>query len=456
MKSSVLVFGILLISGALTAGIFLLPEQELEKPSSFREEVNFSQNFQESPPQQFPSPPVTPFQEWRGAPPADVAAEVASPDELEENKEPPVSFSPTPSVLPSADVLVESGMQIPAEVRAVYLTSLSAAAPAKIQYVIDLAKSARINAVVIDIKDYSGRIAYDTAVPEAATYLAERVIIGDITKLIEQLHNEGLYVIGRITVFQDPVAAAARPDLAVHSKALFSAFFSDSLEWVPSITTLWRDHKALAWLDPAAQEIWEYHAALAKDAAARGFDEINFDYIRFPSDGNLQDMKFLFWDGKVPKPEVIRSFFQFLRKELEGITISADLFGLTTVNSDDLGIGQILEYAYRSFDYVSPMVYPSHYADGFLGYENPAEYPYEVVKYSLDSALRRLNVLKTKEEVGSALRPWLQDFDLGADYNEERVRQQIQAVKDALGADYHGFMLWNPSNVYTLGALENL
>ena len=127
-----------------------------------------------------------------------------------------------------------------------------------------------------------------------------------------------------------------------------------------------------------------------------------------------------------------------------GSVISADLFGLATIKRDDIGIGQVIEDAFENFDYVSPMVYPSHYANGFLGYENPAEYPYEIVKYSLDSALARGI---------TNLRPWLQDFDLGADYDTEKVQQQIQAVKDALGEDNQSYMLWSPTNIYTATAL---
>ena len=125
--------------------------------------------------------------------------------------------------------------------------------------------------------------------------------------------------------------------------------------------------------------------------------------------------------------------------------LSADLFGLTTIKRDDIGIGQIIEDAFEYFDYVSPMVYPSHYAKGFLGYENPAEYPYEVVKYSLDSALKRGI---------TNLRPWLQDFDLGAEYDEEKVRAQIQATKDALNEHYQGYMFWSPTNIYTADGLR--
>lgn len=328
----------------------------------------------------------------------------------------------------------------PETVKAIYLTSWSASKESRIDYLINIAKTTEINAVVIDIKDFSGYVAYDTAVPEVEKYGAEQIRISDIDSLIQKLHEEGIYVIARITVFQDPVLARARPDLAVHSKT--------------EAASLWLDNMGLAWIDPAAKESWDYNIAIAKDAISQGFDEINFDYVRFPSDGDLQDMSFPFWDGKVPKHWIIREFFKHLRQELSDVKISVDLFGLSTVSRNDLGIGQIIEDGFEYFDYVCPMVYPSHYADGFIGYQNPAEYPYEVIRYSMEGALRKLMLYKESQEVKAQLRPWLQDFDLGAIYDAQMVRAEIEAVYDALGDDFNGFMLWNSSNFYTIEALE--
>ena len=140
-----------------------------------------------------------------------------------------------------------------------------------------------------------------------------------------------------------------------------------------------KDKSGLSWIDPAAKESWDYNIDIAKDALNKGFDELNFDYVRFPSDGNLKDMSFPFWDEETPKHLIIRQFFKYLRQELSDAKISIDLFGLSTVSSDDLGVGQVIEDAFEYSDYVCPMVYSSHYAYGFIGFENPAEYPYEVV-----------------------------------------------------------------------------
>jgi len=321
----------------------------------------------------------------------------------------------------------------PAVVKAVYVTSWSAGTPSKIDHVINLLDTTEVNAVVIDIKDYSGLVAYNTDVKDLEKYGAEEVRIPKLNSLIKKLHDKNVYVIGRVTVFQDPVLARARPDLAVQNSVTGS---------------VWKDRKGLGWVDPASKEVWDYNIAVAKDALSRGFDEINFDYIRFPSDGDLGALKYSFYDGVKPKADVIEDFFVHLRENLPGAKISADLFGLSTINTDDLGIGQVIESAFANFDYVSPMVYPSHYAVGFLGYKNPADYPYEVIKYSMDHAVTRL---RATGSTTSKLRPWLQDFDLGADYDSVMVRKEIQAVYDSGVND--GWMLWDPSNVYTKEAL---
>ncbi len=362
------------------------------------------------------------------------------------------------------DIEPQKPLENPPEIiKAVYATGWSAGSVRKMNYLIDLIKETELNALVIDIKDFSGYVLYNTDLEAVKNYNALEVRIPKINTLIKRLHDEGIYVIARLSVFQDPRLALARPDLALMSS---------------STGAVWQDNKGLAWIDPAARESWDYNIAIAKDVLARGFDEINFDYIRFASDGNLDDIVYPFWDGKTFKQEIIRQFFEYLRKELEGAVISADLFGLVTVDAHDMGIGQHLEYALPYFDYLSPMVYPSHYFKGFIGYQNPAQFPYEVVKYSLDQAIKRhiaysktqivnptsiqiassTELLATSHKLLAKFRPWLQDFDLGADYNAEMVRKQIQAAYDAASSTpelSNGWMLWNPANIYTHEALEN-
>jgi hypothetical protein len=229
---------------------------------------------------------------------------------------------------------------------------------------------------------------------------------------------------------------------------------------------VWLDDHKLAWMDPASKEVWAYDADIAKDALSRGFDEINFDYVRFASDGDLNNIGYPFWNEKIPKAEIIKNFFSYLRSEMPVAKLSVDLFGLTTIDRTDLGIGQIIEDAFPYFDYIDPMVYPSHYAPGFLGYQNPALYPYEVIKYSMDHALARLKKYETdlaestsspKTGIAAKIRPWLQDFNLGATYDASMIAKENKAVEDSFSASssyFGGVMLWSPSNIYTAGVFS--
>ena len=328
----------------------------------------------------------------------------------------------------------------PPMIRAVYLTASSAGSPAKIDYLIKLKEETQINAAVIDIKDYSGHIAYDTGLPEVEKYKTAQVVIPDLNALIQKLHGSGIYAIARIVVFQDPALANARPGLAVKNGR-----------------RVWTDNKGLAWMDPAARAVWDYNIAIAQDAASRGFDEINFDYVRFPTDGELQTMSFPFWDEKIPMREVLSGFFEKLRSSLPDTRLSVDLFGFVTIQKEDFGIGQVLEDAFKYFDFICPMVYPSHYPDTYMGFDKPAEHPYEVIKNAMDNGSKRLNdfQLANPRARKASFRPWLQDFNLGGvPYDAAKIKAEIRAVADSLGESSGGFMLWNAGNIYTEDALR--
>lgn len=320
----------------------------------------------------------------------------------------------------------------PSSMQAVFLTNHSAADVKKIDEIIELSKNSELNSVVVDIKDWSGYIDYDTTIPQADWYQSKRILINDLKGLIDKLHQNNIYTIARIVVFQDPVLARAKPELAVRRYSKNGP--------------LWLDNMGLAWLDPTQREVWDYNIALAKDALAHGFDEVNFDYVRFASDGNLSSMVFPQWDKKVSRQEVIHNFFKYLRKKLPNEIISADLFGYTTVNQDDLGIGQIIENAFLNFDYICPMTYPSLYNSGFVGIENPGANPYLVVKHSMISAQSRLNQFKQKNPlVNVKFRPWVQYFK---GYNKNMVEEQVRAIKEVLADNYAGYIIWNPTNNY--------
>ncbi|MFA6190419.1 MAG: putative glycoside hydrolase [Candidatus Staskawiczbacteria bacterium] len=329
----------------------------------------------------------------------------------------------------------------PEIIKAIYVTGYSAGSKKYLNYLSNLFINTEINAVVIDIKGSSGEVFYASGVPDVKKYNLYRGAIKNIDNLVKFFHEKNIYVIGRIAVFEDPLYAKARPEIAVYDK---------------NNLTLWQDNNKLFWLDPASKDAWDYNIALAKDAFYHGFDEINFDYVRFPSDGKTKEAGYPFWDRVKLKSDVINEFFHYLREQLAREKISVDLFGQVTTNKDDMGIGQLLESSFENFDYISPMIYPSHYVKNFMKFANPAEHPYEVVKYAMSTALARQNTFYNQKDplvIRSKFRPWLQDFDMGASYTADMIKAEIKATQDALGGQYNGFMLWNAANIYTQTAV---
>jgi hypothetical protein len=338
----------------------------------------------------------------------------------------------------------------PEPLKAIYMTGWTAGTPSLRSGLVNLIDSTELNAVVIDIKDYSGNIFFPITDPKLKAYGSEDDRVPDMQSFVAELHQKGIYAIARIAVFQDAYFVKYRPDLAVKNLAG---------------TAVWKDDKGISWIDPGSEEYWNYIVLLTRQARAIGFDEVNFDYIRFPSDGNMEDISYPF-SSTTPKAEVLKNFFSYLREQLnaddgtpagEGghLKISADLFGMTTSAKDDMGIGQVLENTLPYFDYVCPMVYPSHYPPTFLGYKNPEQYPYQVVQYAMQSAVTREKLLaSTTGDFATStekLRPWLQDFGLTMDYGPTQVRAQMQATYDV---GLTSWMLWSADNKYTAGALE--
>jgi len=324
-------------------------------------------------------------------------------------------------------------IKTPDPVKAIYMSSWVAGNQKLRDNLVNIIDTSEINSVVIDIKDYTGRVSYLSEDPLITELGSSEKRIPDIKEFIGKLHEKNIYVIGRISSFQDSYLVHKKPEYAVTDKA----------------GALWKDRKGVSWLDVSAKPVWDYLAAIGNDAYAQGFDELNFDYIRFPSDGNMQDIAYPYSQDKT-KSLALKDFFAFLDQTFhpKGIPISADLFGMTTSNTDDLGIGQILEYALAHFDFVSPMVYPSHYPPTFMGFPSPAAKPYEVIKFAMGRGVERAKIATTSP---SKLRPWLQDFSIGGvTYTPEMIRAQMQATYD-VGLD--SWMLWNAANHYTVSAL---
>lgn len=321
-------------------------------------------------------------------------------------------------------------IKTPEPLKAIYMTSWVAGTPSWRADLVGFIEESEANAVVIDVKDYTGMVSFKTDNEAINSYDSVENRIPEIQSFIRELNNKGIYTIARISVFQDPHFVKKRPDLAV--KTLSGG--------------IWKDRKGISWIDPSAKEYWDYIVEISKASHAVGFDELNFDYVRFPSDGDMKNIAYDYFDEvSSSKAEALENFFAYLDHETKslGIPISADLFGMTASNYDDLGIGQVLERALPYFDYVAPMVYPSHYPPTFIGFAKPAEHPYEVIHYAMTKAVERTLMASSSP---SKLRPWIQDFDLGATYDAEKIRKQKQAVYDS---GLTSWMSWDPSNKYT-------
>lgn len=354
---------------------------------------------------------------------------------------------PTP---PSPVASSVQHLKTPDAVKAIYMSQCVAGTPSFRDGLAKLIEETELNSVVIDIKDYTGKIAFGTENPKLAHAVSDACGARDMKAFIEHLHEKDIYVIGRITVFQDPFYAKAYPAQSVQSKAR------------PGEP--WKDYKGLSFVSVSAKPFWEYIVELSKESYAIGFDELNYDYIRWPSDGPMSDV--VYPSGN--RAEEVEKFWAYLAEHVKptGAVMSADLFGMTTTNTDDLNIGQVLERALPYFDYIAPMVYPSHYPKAFLGLGNPNSDPYRVVNYSMSEAVKRTMATTTTVNALThtllststtpftyakpaynklKLRPWLQDFDYGKDYQPADIEAQIRATYDA---GLTSWMFWDPGNKY--------
>ena len=319
--------------------------------------------------------------------------------------------------------------------RGLYLNAWVAGSSKRLEQLLELARTTEINTFVIDLKDASGYVSHATDVPLARAVGADQQLrIRDLPALLRRLEAEGIYPIARIVIIQDPVLVAARPDLAVQDVS----------------GGVWVDGKGIRWLNPHKTEVWDYHVALAREAAQFGFPEIQWDYVRFPDAPKDELARAVFpgSDGR-GEPETIRALLTYARDELADldVVVTADVFGITT-SVEDVGIGQVWEQFIDVVDVALPMVYPSHYYRGSFGFQRPNFYPYEVVREAVEHGLR-----KSEAVVGAGqLRPWLQDFSLGQPpYGAPEVRAQIEAAYDA---GIQEWVLWNPGSRYTAAALE--
>jgi hypothetical protein len=339
---------------------------------------------------------------------------------------------PTPAKGPLEIVLK------PQAIKAAYLTYYGFGDRGIRNRVLELLARTELNAVVIDVKGDRGWVIYRTNVEQALAAGAQGpATLKDFDAMMADLKARGIYTIARIVTFKDNILANHRPDLAI----------IDTRTEKP-----WIDNEKLAWVDPFREEVWNYNIALAKEAAARGFDEIQFDYVRFPTDGKLGAARYLKPNNRETRLPAITAFLERARREIgkTGAFVAADVFGYTAFNDNDTDIGQRIEELAPHLDYICPMVYPSGYHFGIPGYRNPVVNSYEVVRESVK--LTRKRSAHTQVRV----RPWLQDFkDYAFDrriFGVTEIRDQIRGSDDGGGT---GWMLWNPRNDYTGQALRH-
>ena len=352
----------------------------------------------------------------------------------------PHATTTTPESEPEPIIEGDTSLETPEKVKGIYITGYTFSRKDRIKELSDMIERTELNALIIDIKDPNGYYMFTPENERLKKLPVSKVALDndEFRVVMDELQEKNIYTIARVLTFQDDRAARLLPEVALKNTS----------------GTNWANWKGIQWLDMTSEEAWEIPVLKAREAIALGFDEIQFDYIRFPSDGNIRTIQYKNppEDGK--KFKTLEKFYQYLSKELEdtGVPISIDLFGLTyQVHANpeyDLGIGQRMIDAIPYFDYISPMVYPSHYPDGYLGYKNPAEFPYQVVN---EAMVEGNKILASSTNPKAKSRPYLQDFHLGATYNNSMIRAQIKACDDNNTA---GWILWDPRNTYTESAFK--
>ena len=329
------------------------------------------------------------------------------------------------------------------KVRGIYISGPMAGSTELFQNILDSAAGTEINTVVIDFKDDQGRITCPVDSPVASEIGACRPYVQDMKGLIASLKERGLYVIARVVAFRDPWLAEKKPEWSLH--------LADG--------SLYRDRQGMAWVDPYRKEVWDYLVEVGTEAKEAGFDEVQFDYIRFSTEGTMRDVVFdEAVTGGRSKTDVITEFVKYAYENLasQGLFVSADVFG-TIIGSDidAQAVGQVYTEMAKHLDYICPMIYPSHYGPGNFGLEHPDTMPYEAVLEALKKSQMVMDqAAEADGHVSSQaiVRPWLQDFTasyLGEGnyipYGYNEVQRQIQAVKDA---GYDEWMLWSAANRY--------
>jgi hypothetical protein len=323
-----------------------------------------------------------------------------------------------------ASTTSESDSMPPKEIRGIHLTMQLASLEGKLGEYASL-KSEGLNTIVLDLKDESGAVAFSPAEDSLADQIGATGNYYRPSAVARELHANDVYLIGRISVFEDPVLSAKRPDMAVQR--------SDGTSWL--------DSSGFGWSNEYDKRVWEYNVSIAKTAAKAGFDEIQFDYVRFPSPASTA-----VWPGKNgTQATAINRFLRYAVAQLHplGVRVSADLFGLAATR--ELGVGQEPGQIADIVDAISPMVYPSHFYAGQYGLSDPQAVPGTTVGYALSDFTAKMR------GTDAELIPWIQDFSMGRKFTLSDVQDEILAVRRSAT---RGYLLWNATCEYTPGALE--
>lgn len=336
------------------------------------------------------------------------------------------------------DLSVEDTRREPVKVRGIYVSGPTAGI-AKMDDLIDLVDQTELNAMVIDIKNDEGRVTYKMESEQVLEIDAGVRYIPDIEDLVARCKEKDIYLIARIVAFRDPYLAEQKPEWAVHTKS----------------GEIFRDKNGLAWVNPYCREMWDYLAEIAAEAAQVGFDEVQFDYIRFSTDIREGEVDYGPESENVDKIEIITEFTEYLYEKLvpQGVYVAADVFGTVIDNETDQAIvGQDYVQMAAHLDYICPMVYPSHYHNGSYGIAVPDAEPYRTINAAASASVQALDAVP--EENRAHVRMWLQSFTASwvpgyINYGPKQIRDQIKGAYDA---GYDEWILWNAAVNYQPGA----
>ncbi len=325
-------------------------------------------------------------------------------------------------------------------VKAAYIAPAEIAGPTTFQTVLNSLTPTELTAVVVDIKDESGYVLYDSKVSIAASAIAGPATrIPNLPGLIKTFQDKKLYTIARIVCFQDPVLTDLKPEWTLKSRSTGKA---------------WTDSGGYNWINPYRREAWDYYLGLAEEAARSGFDEVQFVGLHFPLLGNLADIDYALPEGRISnattRVEAINAFLKAAKDRLAplGVYTSIRVFGSSLIERGDLNIGMDVVALAPQVDYISPLIYPVEWEPGAFGIDQPIAKPNELVRQALLSAQSRL------KERAIQVRPWLQDFSRpNAQYTETQVRDQINAVEEFQAKGGAGWILYNPNSKYSVAAI---